>query len=109
MHCFRQSVIRWVPVVALCGFVGLCTSPMIIAADITWSLNNFNSGNLDLSGTIVQAVNFGTQNLTVTTNATTTFVTSNSLTPINGGFQNGPSDTGGGVPTYTNVVGNTPL
>jgi hypothetical protein len=109
MHCVRQSKVRWNQAAAISALVNLCLSTAVVAADITWSLNNFNTGNLDLSGTIVQAVNFGTQTLAVTTNATTTFVTSNSLSPVNGGFQNGPSDTGGGVPTYTNVVGNTPL
>src|SRR3954468_1312770 len=109
MRSLRPFKMRWVQVLALFGILIFGRSLKVTAADITWSLNNFNTGNLDLSGTIVQAVNFGTQNLTVTTNGTATFVSSNSVSPVNGGFQNGPSDTGGGAPTYTNVVGNTPL
>jgi hypothetical protein len=84
--------------------------PTARAADITWSLSDFNTGNLDLSGTVVQAVNFSASSQTVTIGGNTvTFVSSNLIAPVNGGFQNGPNENAALAPTYTNVVGNQPL
>jgi hypothetical protein len=95
----------------LSGLVALCWSSTAPAADIAWGpLSDFNTSNLNLSGTIVQAVSFGTTSQTVTIGGNTaTFVASPTITPPNGGFQNGPNDTAALTPTYTNVVGNTEL
>jgi hypothetical protein len=79
------------------------------AANITWSSTDFNVGNLNLGGTVVQAINFGTTSQTVTIGGSTaTFVASSTLSPPHLGFPSA-NDTAAGAPTYTNVVGNQPL
>src|SRR5688572_17654253 len=88
--------------------IAACGWSIASAANITWSTTDFNVDNLDLSGNVIQAINFSATPQTVTIGGNTvTFASSSTI--ANGGFTNGPNETAAGVPTYANVVGNAPL
>jgi hypothetical protein len=94
---------------ALAAFVAYGIVATAPAANIAWTSTDFNTGNLDLSGTVVQAVNFGATSHTVTVNGNTaTFVASSTLSPPNLGFP-AQNEGAAGQATFTNVVGNQPL
>lgn len=110
MHCLRRAMLRSSYVIGMCVIAFGSLAMTATAADITWSLNDFNSGNLDLSGSIVQAVNFSANSQTVTIGTdTATFVSSSTISPDNAGFLDGPNENAALAPSYTNVVGNAEL